>query len=384
MRINVDLQRATALGTGIGEYTVEIAKSLAKIKDAEVYGMYFNEIKNQQLKKNKNYFSSLPLPVNVSIIPSGLAYKVELPLSYEFFVGKKSNVNLFLNYRIPKLKFNAPVVSTIYDILAFKVPMENQEIVKYQKQTLEHTIKNSDHILTCSNNSKRDIIEWYNLPEDMVSVIYPGVDYNSFNSSITEEEKTYLSKKYNLPNNFILYFGGQRKHKNIEQSLEAYSKTSKNFKEKYKFVITGKSNMLEEYITHLNIQSDVIFTGFVDDEDKVGIYQLAKLTSFMSTYEGFGLGLIESMAAGTPCIISDIPVFREVANGAAEIVELNDSNSLAKKFEELCTNDSRRSKLIKLGQERARFFNWDKSGIKLFSILQQVYNQKQSSVVDNR
>lgn len=108
-----------------------------------------------------------------------------------------------------------------------------------------------------------------------------------------------------MPEKFILYLGGMRKHKNIERLIKAYSILPKELQDEYKLVITKGTDGLRKLVGELNLSDNIVFTAFIDDEDKVGMYQLASLYAYISLYEGFGIPVIEAQAAGTPVITSN-------------------------------------------------------------------------------
>ena len=277
-----------------------------------------------------------------------------MPLSYEKMVGRDADVSLFAAYNLPYVRFNNAVVSTIHDLILFKVTPEDKKIADDYKKRIRHAVNVSDSIITVSNSSKNDLINILNVPEDKITVAYNGVDFNRFNTKISVEKQYAVRHKYKLPQHFMLYFGTYRRHKNIENMVKAYSMLDKSYRDYYKLVITNGNPNIIRYVNELGIQDDVTFTGFIDDEDKVALYQLADISLYVSLYEGFGIPIIEAMAAGTPVITSNTSSMPEAAGEAATLVDPYSPEEISSAMIKLIDNRDYYNCMINKGFQNAK------------------------------
>jgi glycosyltransferase involved in cell wall biosynthesis len=148
----------------------------------------------------------------------------------------------------------------------------------------------------------------------------------------------------------------------------------------YKLVIVGgkgwKYDDIFRNIEALNLQEDVIFTGYVPKEDLVKFYNLADLFVYPSLYEGFGLPPLEAMACGCPVITSNTSSLPEVVGDAGIMVNPYDVNELVKVMYEVLTNEGLKKELSKKGLERAKLFDWKKTAEETWKAYEMVYHGK--------
>ncbi len=354
MRVNVDLMSANYFGSGICVFENEIVRRLAAMPEFELHGC----ASYIRAYSSKDY-TRFSFPVTYSPFPYKLAYNLSWPFAYETIMGYKPDVNLFCTYCLPNFRFREPVIGTVHDIILQKVNNEPAEVTEKYDAQVRHCIEVSDTIVTVSNATKQDIVEYYGLNPDKIVVVHNGVDCSEYAVKLTEADKARIRKKYGLPEKFILYFGAVRKHKNLERLLRAYAMLPHRIREEYKLVLTRKENALERLAADLEIGQDVVFTGFVDDGDKVALYKMAEVSMFVSLYEGFGIPIIEAQAAGTPVITSNISSMPEAAGEGAILVDPYSVENIAAELEHVIENSTLREQLIEKGYANAQRFSWD-------------------------
>jgi glycosyltransferase involved in cell wall biosynthesis len=364
MKINLNLQSLNNWGTGICLFGNKLIEQLNHNTNYELYGC-FNFVRDIKQKD----LSRFPFPVKYSMIPSKLVYSrsinSSLPFYYHRMMGNNAEINLFFTYRIPRVKYKGITVCTIHDLIPLKVPTESIKVAIDYRNDISYAIKHSDYLITVSEASKKDIISEFNYPENRITVIPNGVDFNSFNNTIDEKELLKVKNKYKLPNEFIIYFGGIRKHKNVDSLIKAYSLLSTEIKNKVGLVITQGNEELFQLVKELNLEDQVCFTPYVDEVDKPSIYKLALVMAFISSYEGFGLPIIEAMAAGTPVITSNVSSMPEIAGDAAILVNPLQLEEISEALEKVIQNPEIRAKMISLGYDNAKKYSWNYSGKKL-------------------
>jgi glycosyltransferase involved in cell wall biosynthesis len=294
-------------------------------------------------------------------------------------ISKKVDIVHCINaepiYLKPK---NAKLINTIYDIIPYLFPETYTFSTSFRfKCILPITLKISDKIIVISHHTKKDIIKHFKIPEDKIKVIHLAANENY--KPLKENEINKVRKKYNLNYPFILYVGGLEPKKNIPTLLKALYKLKKQGIE-HKLVITGekrwKYKSIFETMEKLNLQRDVIFTGYVPDEDLPALYNAADLFVYPSLYEGFGLPPLEAMQCGTPVITSNTSSLPEVVGDAGIMVNPYDVDELANEMYEVLTNDGLRDELSKKGLERAKLFSWKKCAEETLKVYEEVYNMK--------
>jgi glycosyltransferase involved in cell wall biosynthesis len=282
-------------------------------------------------------------------------------------------------YQLPTVfNFKQKYIISVLDLIQILFPKEIKKSVYIsQKIMLSKSIKSADKIISISHHTKQDIIKHFKIPENKIKVIHLAANENY--KLLKENEINKIKQNYNLNYSFILYVGTLEPRKNIPTLLKALYKLKKQ-NIKHKLVITGKKGWkyksIFETIERLNLQKDVIFTGYVPDEDLPALYNAADLFVYPSLYEGFGLPPLEAMQCGTPVITSNTSSLPEVVGDAGIMVNPYDVDELANKMYEVLTNGGLREELSKKGLERAKLFSWKKCAEEHLKVYEEVYNMK--------
>ena len=218
-----------------------------------------------------------------------------------------------------------------------------------------------DHFICISENTKNDLIELYNIDEKKIDVIYLGSDHLTNDLLKISKNNSYF-KTINFKRPFILYVGSRNRYKNFKLLLDQISK-SKKIQNDFNIVLFGGGKItIEEkkMINNLRMQLNNFIQLDGDDDFLNHLYSNARLFIFPSTYEGFGLPLLESMNANCPVICSNNKTFIELGRGNVEYFELEKKDSLIDKLNFLLYSDHRIDELKTLGKIRASDFSWEK------------------------
>lgn len=375
MNITVNMQVLTNRGSGIATFGKEILKGLVKEPNLKLVGIY----NYKRIIKNKEELNTFNIPFRISPIPYKLIYGKNyfgtLPFSYDRISNNRADVNLFFTYSIPRVHYNGLVISTIHDMIPLKTEMENRKIKKRYLDEVKYTASKSDYIITVSESSKKDLVDMLNVKREKIIVIPNGVNFSDFNIQISEFDRVEISRKYHLPDHYILYMGGIRKHKNLENLIISYSQLSSDIRGKYKLVITQGSEKLSQIARNIKIENDVIFTPFVDECDKIAVYKMATIFAFISSYEGFGIPIIEAQAAGVPVITSSISSMPEVSGDGALLVNPHNIEEISSNIENLLLNANLRNTLTTKGLENAKRYSWSLSASKLVDFLNSIKHE---------
>lgn len=364
MKININLQPVNYKGSGIAKFANELINYISQFESYNIQGVfnYVRHIKKEDLCR-------FNFPIYYSYIPYKLVYnnliQKTLPINYSHIAGRKADINLFFTYRIPKVKYSGITISAIHDIIPLKTEVESTQIVTDYLNDIKYAAKYSDYIITVSENSKKDIIETFNCSPNKIIVIPNGVNYQEFNTPKPKTQIEEIKKKYNLPNKFILYMGGMRKHKNVDKLIKAYSKLDPQIKHEYHLIISQGTTELRNLVINLNQNEFIHFTPFIEEEDKVAIYQAASLFAYISSYEGFGIPVIEAQAAGTPVLTSSTSSLLEIGLGSTLQVSPNDINAISEQIKRILLDPTLQKELIQKGFINAQKYSWEAAGEKL-------------------
>lgn len=266
------------------------------------------------------------------------------------------------DHLLPRLS-EVKSVFTLHD-LVFRFYPETHKLLNRWFLTLmmPRFLQAADAVIAVSEWTKKDAIELYGLDEDKVSVIYEGV--NPLFRPASQETISALRQKYGILNKFILSVGTIEPRKNLTSLVEAY-RSLKDQDPELQLVIAGKKGWLYEgffrRLRELGLEDDVIFPGFISDEDLPPLYSAADLFVLPSLYEGFGLPVLEAMACGTPVITSNASSLPEVAGEAALLVDPHDIGALIRAARAVLDGEELRSELRAKGPKQAARFSWEKA-----------------------
>ena len=271
----------------------------------------------------------------------------------------------------PTLKItHTPTIVTLHDltplVLSSLYPKGLKGSINLWRQSL--ALKKATAIITDSQNSKIDIINYLHIPSQKIHVIPLAVD-PIYSTKLAPKQLSQIKQKYSLPDKFVLYVGGVNPNKNLPRLIQACLDLN------LKLILVGSEftqplslpvhpELKDLQIIQKSIQQhdSIHAPGFVSNEDLVGIYQLASVYCQPSLYEGFGLPLLEAMTAGCPIISSHSSSLPEIYPANTITFDPENQLSLNKALEAvLKLSPKQKLTLVKLGQARAKDFSWAKT-----------------------
>jgi glycosyltransferase involved in cell wall biosynthesis len=229
--------------------------------------------------------------------------------------------------------------------------------------------KRATRVVTNSNNSKNDLLQYCKVPLDRVSLVYWAVD--DFFLKLRQDTVLDRPRK-----NYMLYVGSLEPRKNIKLLVEAYVHLRKQHPKIIDklLLIGGESPLFAEFTLGITeYKEDIIPLGFVGEDSLRTYYREAKLVVYPSLYEGFGFPPLEAMASGTPVVTSNSSSLPEVVGDAALTVDASDALQLSEAIYRLLNDQLLREALIRKGYERVRKFTWTRVARKVLAIYEQVY-----------
>lgn len=224
---------------------------------------------------------------------------------------------------------------------------------------LRDALKRTDHVVTVSNAMRAEILDFY--PQTPVSVVYNGIDKSAM-ASVTERQVKEFRSKYGLPKEHVLAVGHFEQRKNYLRLIKAIALLKQRGFDAPLAIVgndSGEVSSLRMLIANLEIQNQVtLLTGLSDNEVKCA-YQSCRLLAFPSRYEGFGIPILEAMAAGKPMVLSDLPIFRELTLGRSIYFDHNNVESIADAIEIGLCSQKAREDMVEFGSHRLKDFEFE-------------------------
>jgi glycosyltransferase involved in cell wall biosynthesis len=366
MRIGIDarvLQESNF--TGIPHYAHKLIKSIIEQDKRNEYVLFYNY--------SKNISARLPRFAgwNESYLETRIPNKI---LNYAFFktasmpkLDKKLKCDIFFmpHFNFIAMSDYSKLVLAIHDLsfLRYAEYFSFRKNIWHKAIGVKKLIKKAGKIIAVSQSTKNDIIELCGLDEQKIIVILPGISHPD-SSALSPETGKKILAKYRLPENFILFLGTLEPRKNIIGLIHAYEIfcALREHAECPKLVIAGGKGWnysgIFEAASSSRLSKDIIFTGYIDENEKKALYGLAELFVFPSFYEGIGLPVLEAMAAGTPVIASANSSIPEIAGSAALLIDPYDPHQIARAFKAVLEEKTLRERMIELGKERAKKYDW--------------------------
>jgi len=265
-------------------------------------------------------------------------------------------------------------VTTIHDLLFMIRPEAHMaEQHAYQAATVPDFATRCRRVITCSENSKRDIMEHLGIPEDRIDVIYWGIDRKVFTPpAVPSEARERLRAELNIDGPFILGIGCSLGRKNTPCLLEAWRAIKDRVDAKLVLVWNPPEAARQQFGDILGHES-VICTGRVSDEILVDLYGCAEVAVYPSLYEGFGLPVLEAMSCGTPMITSNVSSLPEVGGEVAAYIDPSSWESLAEKIPDVLGQD--RQQLAARGIAHCNQFTWEQTARKTLAVYQRALKE---------
>lgn len=248
-------------------------------------------------------------------------------------------------------------ILTIHDIRGLRPESDLVERSIYQL-FMERSLRGADHVVTVSNAMKNQLLHLF--PELSISVIYNGIDPNQF-KYIEEDDLKAVRRRHCLPEQFVLAVGHFEKRKNYLQLVNAVARLRDRGQSCGLVIIgnnSGDREKIEGRVQKLNLTRNVTLLSGLSDLDVRCIYKLCSLFVFPSSYEGFGIPILEAMASNRPMVLSDLPVFREITQDRGIYFPHDDVELMADAIEKGLSSTGERTKLVEYGKERVKDFSF--------------------------
>jgi glycosyltransferase involved in cell wall biosynthesis len=243
---------------------------------------------------------------------------------------------------------DAPFVFTLHDLSHVYCPENSSPLIRlYYGTVLRRACHRAVSILTVSEFTRMQIVDWSGVPPEKVFNVRCGVDH-AFQPG---------NASYGLLSPYLLCVSNRKRHKNEFRVVEAFARSGLGGG--IRLVFTGEpTSDLADYIEKCRVTTRVDFVGMVPEEKLPSLYRGAEALIFPSLYEGFGLPIVEAMACGTPVVTANTTAMPEVAGDAALLVDPTSVEQIAAAMERIVSDTSLRWQLREKGLARAAQFSW--------------------------
>jgi glycosyltransferase involved in cell wall biosynthesis len=358
MRVGINALFLGLPGTGSEQYTRHLLEALAKVDPVNEYLL----------------FGPGPAPPT-SNVRYPISNWAKLWFEQVSFPRACRRLDLaHVPYFASPLFSTVPTVVTIHDLIPLILPAyRGSLLVRLYTRLVAAAARKAEAVITVSQVSARDIVRCLHIPPERIHVTYEAAG-EAFQPVEDEILLAAIRQKYALPKHYLLYLGGFDQRKNVFTVLRGFALLVN--KQQAQLVIAGKlperdSPLFPDprlLVRELGLEEEVIFTGWVAEEDKPGLLSGAMAFVFPSLYEGFGLPALEAMACGTPVIASNRSSLAEVVGEGGILVEPTDAESLAEAMEVLLTDDALRAELRQRALAQAARFSWEQTALETLAV----------------
>ena len=359
--LGIDGHRLGGARTGVGRYVAELLREWADLESP------FSEI-----------VVFAPDGVERDLVPAPPFRVRTLPgaggSAFHWTLGRAArDVDLLFcpSYAAP-LAYRGPFVVTVHDALSALMPPERGVRPRLRHLMTQRSARSARRVVTVSETSRRDIARCYGVPTERIVVVPNGCRREFFLAPEPSDVDDVRGRFGLEGERFCLYVGKLARRRNLAALLEAFAAARKRSGSPHLLVLVGQ-NTLDQPVAAAaeaaGIGDQVRLTGHIPDTDLHVLYHEAELFVYPSSYEGFGLPVLEAMAAGTPVLTARNSALEEVAGDAALLVDEPRVDLLAGALAELMSDDALRQRLSERGRQRAGLFPWSRTAAETMAVL---------------
>jgi glycosyltransferase involved in cell wall biosynthesis len=381
MNIGFEAKRAFANGTGLGHYSRTLISSLATYFNEHEYFLFTP--KKTSLFNTDDYANvhtvtptTFPSTIFTAAWRSSWVKKDLNKLAIDVYHGLSHEIPIGIQHS------KIPSVVTMHDLIFERNPEQYKAVdVKIYRQKFKYACINANHVIAISQQTKDDLIQFYRVPEQKISICYQSCN-PAFANAVSDEEKQRIKNLYQLPDNFYLYVGSIIERKNLLTICKALHILGN--KNDIPLVVIGNGGSylqtVKKYIAEKGLQDKVIFLSdkfnhvadFKTAADFPAIYQQALCMIYPSFFEGFGIPVLEALWSKIPVITSNVSCMPETGGDAAFYVNPSNENEMANAMQQVANDTILRSQMIEKGLTHANNFTQQKCAAAVMKVYEQL------------
>ena len=394
MRIIIDMQGAQSRGSrnrGIGRYTLSLAKAIARNRGEHEIILALNGLFLDTIEPIRAAFDDLLPQSSIRVwyaLGSVGGLNIEndwrrhvAELTREAFLASlKPDIVLITSLfeggadddsvtSINALSCTVPVAVILYDLIPLihrDLYLENPLLESWYDNKIQH-LRRAQLLLAISESSREESLQYLGFPGDSSINISAAAESHFRPLQIETIEATKLLQRYGLSGSFVLFSGGIEYRKNIEGMILAYARVPKPLRTGHQLALISnlqpadRRKLWDLANKHGLSRNEVVFLGFVEEEDLPALYNLCKVFVFPSLHEGFGLPALEAMSCGSAVIAANTTSLPEVMGREDAMFDPHSDKAIADKLLQVLTDENFRQELEQSGLVQAKKFSWDKS-----------------------
>jgi glycosyltransferase involved in cell wall biosynthesis len=354
----LELNDSAGRPDGIGTYTSELRASLTALGvTVKRVGAPIRVGARFVGARHADLTFPLPLPY---LAAAASALGVPVPLAGK--VERAIDIFHATDYLVPRLA-RTPVIATLHDAIPLSHPQwANPRLRSVKNWLLRRCAQSADLVIAISEAAVDELVEFYAIPRSRIRVIPLGVHERWFEPP-DDATAARLMALHRLQPGYILHVGTLQPRKNVDALISAYEALPRPLREARQLVIVGKygwgAEALKARLDRLGAERGVVWFDYVTREDLHALYWRAGMFVYPSLAEGFGLPVLEALAAGVPVVASDLPSLREVAQAHARFVAPDRIDDIASAIVAVDRAGSG-AITVEAGRAHARRFTWER------------------------
>ena len=379
MKIGISAFAGDSGKSGISQYMKNIFKRLPEYSDEDEYVMFMSH-------SDREHFDFGHERVQIVTLPDWVGHPMVNIFWHLIFLPlmllKHGCDCVFLPAGNRRLAwwYGVPSVGTVHDLSQLHVSAKYDFMrMFYIKTVLPFLMRRLTRVIAVSEATRRDLEAHAHVRQVGIDVVYNGADLDQYGPNNKEEATRKVQERYGIDTPYILYTARlEHPGKNHVRLIEAFANLKRNEGIPHHLILAGSPWFGAEAIyaaaSKMGVEDDIIFAGFVPNEELPELYAGAELFAFPSLFEGFGIPLLESMASATPVVASNVASIPEVVGDAGLLFEPSRSEEIQHAISTALGDSGLRQQLVERGLKQSQNFSWDDSARQVWEICHEAGN----------
>lgn len=409
MRYVIDLQslQGESRFRGIGRYSLALAEAIASAAEQAEVWIVLCDLVPEAVESIRARFDGLvpqerirlfsaPGPV-MEMYPENVARTRRAEILREEFLQQLNPDVVFVSSLFEGFIDNvvtsvaAPAersktAVTLYDLIPLLWPEKylGEPRIRDWYWRKVHSLRRADLLLAISESARREAIDYLDIPESRVVNISGGVEPSFRAPELTPEQRTELLRRFDVNGGFVLYSGAAEVRKNLDGLVRAFALLPAKIRQRHQLLLVGKHDpavvaQLRELARTSGVEQEVVFGGYVSNEDLAALYSLCSAFVLPSFHEGFGLPLLEAMACGAAALGSNMTSIPEVVERRDALFDPRRPEDISAKLCEVLSNEKFRQELREHGLRQAQKFTWQAAARKVLNAFEELTTESSQS-----
>jgi len=367
MRIGISAFAGDGGKSGISQYMIQVLRRLPELAPADEFVLFMAE--------SDRAFLDLGMPrTRIVCSPDWVAHPVLNILWHLVWLPVQLKrhgcdcVFMPAGNRRLSWRYGVPSVGTVHDLSQLHLPAKYDAFrMFYVLRVLPHFMRRLTRVLSVSESTRKDLIEYARVDPARIRVVHNGADLSCYRPGDKAEARARIADTLGFAGPYVLYIARlEHPGKNHVRLIAAFAALKRAHPElAHKLVLVGSrwngAEAIDAAVARYGMREQVVFPGFVPNEALCDLYVGADVFVFPSLYEGFGIPVLEAMAAGTPVCASNASSIPEVVGDAGLLFDPEREDEITQAMLRLLTDEALRARCVRRGLEQARRFSWDHS-----------------------